>query len=383
MNSRERILKSINHEEPDRVPFDLAGSTWTGITNTAYQNLRNHLGLNSAEPVWSDVIQQIVIPSEEILTELKVDTRGVFPLTSHNWDVYSKLKDVGNYFEYFDEWGFTHHFPKSGYWFSLVKHSMDNVDFDSEGIIENYPWPDAGNKQRFAGMREKAIQFRNQDKIVMTKGLCAGMFEMHQRVRGMENAMLDPFMFPVNSDKLVGKLADLKIEFWDSLLDEIGDVIDIAGEGDDYGTQQSQLISPDQFREYYKPHFVRVLSFIKEKAPNVKLLFHSCGNVRPVIPDFIEMGVDLLNPVHITATGMEPHQLKKDFGKDIVFWGGGVDTQHVLPNGTPEQVKEDVKRNIEALAPGGGFVFATVHNIQAEVPPQNMMAMIEALREIG
>jgi uroporphyrinogen decarboxylase len=383
MNSRERILKSINHEEPDRVPFDLAGSTWTGITNTAYQNLRNHLGLNSAEPVWSDVIQQIVIPSEEILTELKVDTRGVFPLTSHNWDVYSKLKDVGNYFEYFDEWGFTHHFPKSGYWFSLVKHSMDNVDFDSEGIIENYPWPDAGNKQRFAGMREKAIQFRNQDKIVMTKGLCAGMFEMHQRVRGMENAMLDPFMFPVNSDKLVGKLADLKIEFWDSLLDEIGDVIDIAGEGDDYGTQQSQLISPDQFREYYKPHFARVLSFIKEKAPNVKLLFHSCGNVRPVIPDFIEMGVDLLNPVHITATGMEPRQLKKDFGKDIVFWGGGVDTQHVLPNGTPEKVKEDVKRNIEALAPGGGFVFATVHNIQAEVPPQNMMAMIEALREIG
>jgi uroporphyrinogen decarboxylase len=383
MNSRERILKSINHEEPDRVPFDLAGSTWTGITNTAYQNLRKHLGLNPAEPVWSDVIQQIVIPSEEILTELKVDTRGVFPLTSHNWDVYSKLKDVGNYFEYFDEWGFTHHFPKNGYWFSLVKHSMDNVDFDSEGIIENYPWPDAGNKQRFAGMREKAIQFRNQDKIVMTKGLCAGMFEMHQRVRGMENAMLDPFMFPVNSDKLVGKLADLKIEFWDSLLDEIGDVVDIVGEGDDYGTQQSQLIDPDQFREYYKPHFARVLSFIKEKAPNVKLLFHSCGNVRPVIPDFIEMGVDLLNPVHITATGMEPRQLKKDFGKDIVFWGGGVDTQHILPNGTPEQVKEDVKRNIDALAPGGGFVFSTVHNIQAEVPPQNILAMIEALREIG
>ena len=382
MNSRERILKSMNHEVPDRIPFDLAGSTWTGITNTAYQNLRKLMGLNSSEPDWSDVIQQIVVPSEEILTELQVDTRGVFPLTSHNWDVYSKLKDVGNYFEYFDEWGFTHHFPKKGYWFSLVKHAMDTVDFDSDGVIENYPWPDSGNKERFAGMREKAIQFRNQDKIVMTKGLCAGLFEMHQRVRGMENAMLDPFLFPVNSDKLIGKLADLKIEFWDSLLDEIGDVVDIVGEGDDYGTQQSQLISPDQFREYYKPHFVRLLKFIKEKAPNVKLLFHSCGNVRPVIPDFIEMGVDLLNPVHITATGMEPHQLKKDFGKDIVFWGGGVDTQHVLPNGTPEQVKEDVKRNIEALAPGGGFVFATVHNIQAEVPPQNIMAMIEALREI-
>jgi uroporphyrinogen decarboxylase len=383
MSSRERILKSINHEEPDRVPFDLAGSTWTGITNTAYQNLRKYLGLQSAEPNWSDVIQQIVVPSEEVLTQLNVDTRGVFPLTSHNWDVYSKLKDVGDYFEYSDEWGFTHHFPKDGYWFSLVNHSMDLVDFDSEGVIEGFPWPDAGNKQRFAGMREKAIQFRNQDKIVMTKGLCAGLFEMHQRVRGMENAMLDPFLFPLNSDKLVGKLADLKIEFWDSLLDEIGDVVDIVGEGDDYGTQQSQLIAPDQFREYYKPHFMRVLKFIKQKAPNVKLLFHSCGNVRPIIPDIIEMGVDLLNPVHITATGMEPVQLKKDFGKDVVFWGGGVDTQHVLPNGTPQQVKDDVKRNIEALAPGGGFVFATVHNIQAEVPPQNIMAMIEAIREIG
>jgi uroporphyrinogen decarboxylase len=202
----------------------------------------------------------------------------------------------------------------------------------------------------------------------MTKGLCAGLFEMHQRVRGMENAMLDPFLYPVNSDKVIGKLADLKIEFWDACLEELGDVVDIAGEGDDYGTQQSQLISPDQFREYYKPHFMRVLSFIKKKAPHIKLMFHSCGNVRPLIPDFIELGVDVLNPVHINATGMEPVQLKKDFGNEICFWGGGVDTQKVLPSGTIQDVKDDVHRNIEALATGGGFVFATVHNIQAEVP---------------
>jgi uroporphyrinogen decarboxylase len=383
MNSRERILKTLNHEEPDRVPFDLAGSTWTGITNTAYQNLRKHLGLTVSNPVWSDVIQQIVIPSEEILNELNVDTRGVFPLTSHNWDVYSKLKDAGEYYEYFDEWGFTHHFPKNGFWFSLVKHSMDTVDFESEGVIEKFAWPDAGNKQRFVEMREKAIQFRNQNKIVMTKGLCAGLFEMHQRVRGMENAMLDPFLFSVNSDKLVGKLADLKIEFWDALLNELGDVVDIVGEGDDYGTQQSQLIDPEQFREYYKPHFERVLSFIKKKSPNVKIMFHSCGNVRPIIPDFIKIGIDILNPVHITATGMEPVQLKKDFGNEIVFWGGGVDTQNVLPSGNLQEVADDVKRNIAALAPGGGFVFSTVHNIQAEVPPQNIVAMMTALKEFG
>jgi uroporphyrinogen decarboxylase len=206
---------------------------------------------------------------------------------------------------------------------------------------------------------------------------------MHQRVRGMENSMLDSFLFPVNSDKLIGKLADLKLEFWDACLNELGDVVDIVGEGDDYGTQQSQLISPDQFREYYKPHFERVLSFISEKAPHVKIMFHSCGNVRPIIPDLIEMGVDILNPVHINATGMEPVQLKKDFGRDIVFWGGGVDTQKVLPSGTVQEVKDDVHRNMEALAPGGGFVFNTVHNIQAEVPPENILAMWETLQEFG
>jgi uroporphyrinogen decarboxylase len=197
----------------------------------------------------------------------------------------------------------------------------------------------------------------------------------------MENAMLDPFMYERNSDRLIGKLADLKIEFWNALLEEVGDVVDIVGEGDDYGTQQSQLISPEQFRTYYRPHFARILEFIKNLRPDLKILFHSCGNVRPIIPDLIEMGVDILNPVHVTATGMEPIQLKKDFGKDLVFWGGGVDTQHILPTGTPEQVKDDVKRNVEALAPGGGFVFSTIHNIQAEVPPQNVVAMMEALKE--
>ena len=383
MNSRERILKAINHEEPDRIPFDLAGSTWTGITNTAYQNLRKHLGKREKAPEWSDVIQQIVIPSEDILDKLQVDTRGVFPLTSHNWDVYAKLKDRGDYWEYFDEWSFVHHFPKNGYWFSLVKSPLEDINFENGDLIEEFPWPDAGNKLRFSGLREKAIQFRKQDKIVMTKGLCAGLFEMHQRVRGMTNAMVDPLLLQTNSDKLIGKLADLKIEFWDEALNELGDVVDIVGEGDDYGTQQSQLISPEQFREFYKPHFARVLSFIKQKAPNVKLLFHSCGNVRSIIPDLIEMGADMLNPVHVNATGMEPHQLKKDFGQDIVFWGGGVDTQHVLPSGSVQDVADDVKRNIEALAPGGGFVFSTVHNIQAEVPPENIMAMWKSMMEFN
>lgn len=383
MTGRDRVIKALNHEEADRIPYDLAATTWTGITTTAYQNYLKFKGKSQETSDWADVIQQIVIPSEGLLQEFGADVRGVFPLTSHNWDVHSRLEDRGAYFEYFDEWGFTHHFPKDGYWFSLVKSPMESIDFLEEDVVEKYPWPDAGNRERFAGLRKKAIEYRDGGYMIFTKGLCAGLFEMHQRVRGMENAMLDPLMFPENSDKLIGKLADLKIAFWDSLLKEIGDVVDIIGEGDDYGTQLSQLISPEQFRENYRPHFKRVLDFIKSKKPGVKIMFHSCGNVRPIIPDLIDMGVDILNPVHVTATGMDPVRLKKDFGKDIVFWGGGVDTQHILPSGTPSQVKDDVKRNIDALAPGGGFVFAAIHNIQAEVPPQNIEAMIEALNEFG
>jgi uroporphyrinogen decarboxylase len=258
---------------------------------------------------------------------------------------------------------------------------MENVSPDVS-LINLYNWPDPSNKVRIKGLREKALGFREQGKLVMLKGLCAGIFEMHQRFRGMSNALVDPFLYPEFSDCLIGKLADLKIEFWQMVLHDLADVVDVIAEADDYGTQESQLIDPDHFRQYYKPHIVRIIKAMKQSAPQAKIMFHSCGNVRPVIPDFIEMGIDILNPVHINAAGMEPYQLKKDFGKDIVFWGGGVDTQRILASGTVNDVKDDVRKNIDALAPGGGFVFAAVHNIQSEVPPENIMAMCEAINQI-
>ncbi|MEI7421565.1 MAG: uroporphyrinogen decarboxylase family protein [Prolixibacteraceae bacterium] len=384
MNSRERILLALDHKEPDRVPYDLAGSTWTGITNVAYQKLLKHLNLPSEEPVWADVIQQIVVPSPLVLDLLKVDTRGLLPLTSHNWDIYSQLKDAGDYLQYEDEWNFTHHFPKNdGHWFSLVKNPMAHLEDPSESDIIEFKWPYAADKRRVAGLREKALQYRDMGKLVVIKGLCAGVFEMHQRVRGMSNALMDSFMCPEFSDLLIGKIADLKIEFWEMALNELGDVVDVVAEGDDYGTQESQLISPEHFRDYYKPHMGRVLQAMRRKAPGAKVMFHSCGNVRPIIPDFIEMGVDILNPVHITAAGMEADLLKKDFGRDIVFWGGGIDTQKILPSGSPSEVADSVRRNIDHLAPGGGFVFTTVHNIQSEVPPGNIMVMLETLDKYG
>ena len=381
MNGRERILATLGHREPDKIPFDLAGTTWTGITREAYRKLTGLLDINDREPQWADVIQQIVIPSEEVLSRLDIDTRGLFPLTSHNWDVYGKLRDEGSNWEYKDEWGITHHFPKeNGYWFSIVRHPMENIQPDNQ-IIGTYNWPDPLNRLRISGLREKALRFREEGKIVILKGICAGIFEMHQRFRGVSNALVDPFLYSDFSDLLIGKLADIKIAFWKMALSELADVVDVIAEADDYGTQESQLIDPDHFRQYYKPHIARIIKEIRLSAPASKIMFHSCGNVRPLIPDFIEMGVNILNPVHINASGMEPYQLKRDFGSDIVFWGGGVDTQKILAYGTEKEVVDDVKRNIDALAPGGGFVFAAVHNIQAEVPPENIIAMWKALNQ--
>lgn len=387
MNSRERLIAALEHRLPDRVPYDLAGSHVTGIHSVACRNLCRHLGVEMVRDDFSDVIQQIVVPPEPLLERLEVDTRGLFPLCSHNWNV--RGIDRGDHAEYTDEWGFVHHFPKGGYWWSLVKSPLDTPDLPG-GALERYPWPRADLPARISGLRGKAMQFRAQGKIVMLKGLCAGLFEMGQRLRGMENFLCDVLADPRGAGSVLDKFAELKMRFWDMALGALGDVVDIAVENDDYGTQESQLVSPDVFRQLMKPRWREIFALIRRKFRETKppgergwIFFHSCGSVRPILPDFIEIGVDILNPVHAKAAGMEPRGLKRDFGREIVFWGGGVDTQEVLPRGTPAAVREDVKRNLEIFMPGGGFVFNTVHNIQADVPPGNIMAMWETLRESG
>ena len=226
-----------------------------------------------------------------------------------------------------------------------------------------------------------ATTYRAQGQAVMIKGVLAGIFEMSQRVRGMQNIMIDLASNEALACAFLDKMVELKIKFWETALTQLGDLIDVISEADDYGTQTSQLISPRMFRKIFKPRLQTLFTRIHQLAPNAKLFFHSDGNIRPILPDLIEIGIDILNPIHITATGMEPGALKRDFGKDVAFWGGGVETQSVLPFGTPQEVKDNVRRNVDALAPGGGYVFNTIHNIQADVPPENIVAMIEALRD--
>ena len=379
MNSRDRLLAALNHQEPDRVPLDLGATQVTGIHTVAYRNLRAFMGLPPVEPQLCDVIQQLAFPDDDLLKQLGVDVCGLFPLNSHNWNIVNI--DADESWLYTDEWGITHHrLRPDGLYYSAIRHplSQPSVGVDD---VHAHPWPNTGDPQRIVGLRDQALAYRAQGQAVVLKGVLAGIFEMTQRMRGMENCLMDMASNEALAGALFDKMLELKLAFWEMALPHLADVVDVVAEADDYGTQASQLISPRMFRKLLKPRLKILFARLKQLAPQAKIFFHSCGNVRPLLPDFIELGVDILNPVHTRAAGMEPVALKRDFGRDIVFWGGGADTQEVLPNGTPQAVKDEVHHNLEALAPGGGYVFTAVHNLQADVPPANIIAMWEALRE--
>jgi uroporphyrinogen decarboxylase len=381
LDSRQRLLTALNHQESDRVPLDLGATQVTGIHQLAYEGLRQGLGLPALEPTICDHIQGLALPDKDVLARLGVDVRGLFPRNSHNWDVEEQLE--GEYWIYHDEWDITHRRPyPDGLYYSIWQEPLSQPDL-SDVDIENHPWPDFGAAWRIEGLCEQAEAYHAAGYAVLLKDPFAGIFEMAQRIVGMENLLVmmatDPSLVGVLFDKLV----ELKLDFWEMALPQLADLIDVISQADDYGSQASQIISPRMFRQQIKPRWQVIFDRIRELAPNAYRFFHSCGNVRPLIPDFIELGVQILNPVHIRAKGMEPAALKHDFGDVLTFWGGGVDTQDVLPYGTPQQVKDEVKRNIEALAPGGGFIFNTVHNIQADVPVENILAMYEALAEYG
>ncbi len=379
--SRERLLTALNHHEPDRVPLDLGSTQVTGINLQAYQRLRDGLGLSPVEPQICDAIQGLALPDADLLQRLGVDVRGLFPLNSHNWQIVEQER--GDYWEYHDEWGITHRKPKQdGLYYSLWKVPLAQPEL-TPADIARHPWPRMDDPRRIAGLREQAEAYRAAGYAVALKDPFAGIFEMPQRIVGMENLLVMMAANKSLTGVLFDKMVELKLSFWEMALPQLADVIDIISQADDYGTQASQIISPRMFRDQLKPRWKVIFDRLRILAPNARRFFHSCGNVRPLIPDYIELGVEILNPVHIRATGMEPVALKRDFGDALTFWGGGVDTQGVLPNGTPQEVKDDVRRNIEALAPGGGFVFNTVHNIQADVPNENLLAMYDAIREYG
>ncbi|MFP4056226.1 MAG: uroporphyrinogen decarboxylase family protein [Candidatus Brocadiia bacterium] len=382
MTSRERLFAALRHRQPDRVPFDLGSTQVTTISVAAYEALRDHLGLAPRQVTVCDTIQQAALPDDDLLDLWDVDTRGLFPLTSANWHI--EHREAGDHWLATDEWGLRYTFPKhGGHYYSLVESPLAEGTL-SRQAIEAHRWPQPRRHERIAALRQRAEAAREEGKVVVLKGFCAGLVEMGERLRGMEPFLCDLMLDPQGATRLMRKVLDLKLAFWELALDELGDVADVVLEADDFGTQESLLVPPRVFRSLVRPLLAELMAFLRQKLGTGKfILFHSCGSVRDLIPDFIDMGIDALNPVHVAAAGMEPAALKRDFGRHIAFWGGGVDTQGVLPTATPQQVRDDVRRNVEALAPDGGYVFTTVHNVQPDVPPQNLVAMWEALQEFG
>jgi uroporphyrinogen decarboxylase len=379
MNSRERVWQTLNHQEPDRVPFDLGGTGLTTIHVDAYQNLRRHLGMPQADARVMAMAEQLAVVDEDLAERLETDIRLVLPSLASGFQL--AFRDEGAYEAYTDEWGIGWRKPKDGgFYYDMYHHPLAGADSLDE--FKSYPFPDPVDGQRFDKLRSQAQAAAAQGKAVVLAGPCAGIAEVYSWLRGYERYYIDLAVNQAAVAYMLDRLVEFKCAFWERALEEIGDMVDVVVEADDLAGQHTLLLSPATYDSLIRPRHSRLFSFIKAQAP-VKLFFHSCGAVRRLIAAFIDAGIDILNPVQISAAGMDLHELKDEFGRDLVFWGGGVDTQGVLGTGTPEQVREDVKRNIEALAPGGGFVFAAVHDIQANVPPENVVAMWEACRDFG
>lgn len=384
MTSYERVKAALEHREPDRVPFDLGGSVLTGINRRAYENLRRYLGLPRVEPRLVDATQQLARVDADLLSRLEVDVACVDPDPPEGPSLARPPVLEGEYWRMVDEWGISWRMPaEGGHYYDMADQPLKAAETAAD--LEGFPWPDPRQAARFATLRSRAeAAVKGEGKAYILGRQYAGIWETALWMCGFEKFFADMLINEDFARALMRKITELKIAYWDEALDAVGDNVLLVSEADDLATQNSLLCSPELYERMVHPYHKELFSFIRKKAAApVHIFYHTCGAVKPLIPLLIDEGVDVLNPVQVSASGMDTKLLKREFGKDVTFWGGGVDTQRVLPFGSPSEVRDEVRRRIDDLAPGGGFVFASVHNVQGDVPPENFMAMWETLREYG
>ncbi len=379
---RRRVEAALSHREADRVPYDLGGTILTGIHERAYGRLRRHLGLAAGEVEIEDLHQQLGRVEEDVKQRLEVDVYGVSPRKPRGYSM--PRWSEGGYDKIRDEWGIEWWKPQEGgFYFDMRAHPLAGVE--SAADLAKHRFPDPLDPGRFEGMAEAADAVMNGRQAAYVLGRNApGIFEVALWMRGFENFYCDLLRQPALAEALLDIICEIKMKYWERALRVVGSNVMIVSEADDLASQDRLLVAPELYRRFLKPRHARLFAHIRRcAAAPVRIFFHSCGAVAELIPDLIEAGIDILNPVQVSARGMETRELKRRFGKELTFYGGGVDTQRVLPRGTPAEVRDEVRRRVDDLAPGGGFIFATVHNIQADVPPENIVAMWEALREYG
>ena len=380
MTSRERVLTVLDHEVPDRVPIIIGVSNATGIKMATYQGIKSLAGINAPDEYiyeWPELGTAKI--DEETLRRLHCDVRGVLDI--HPAETLGRNQKRDPHSPFIDSWGSGQMEIGPGEWFPGVHPLSDATSIED---LESYPgWPDMKDPSRVAHVKAAAKKLAEQNEyaILATPWLLFPL-ERAFAMQGMDVFLLNLAINPEFAIALLEKTASLCKELMEPFLAEMGDQVDIIKVGDDLGTQESLLMSPKMYRDILKPIHADYIDFIKQRT-NAKVLFHTDGDVVPLIPDFIEMGIDILNPIQTSAGKMaDLASLKKEFGKNIIFCGG-IDTHRVLPAGTPEEVRQEVKRVIDLLGENGGYMVASVHTIMNDVPPENVLAMVDAVEEFG
>ena len=373
LTPRERVLCAINHEEPDRVPIFFGANSSTSILVPAHERLMAYMGINGETRLLSR-LNQYAEPDEEIRRRFGADARPIGMRAGPN----ALRRDVSDSVT-IDDWGVTwEHVPGSPYYQITGRPLQHATVYD----LETYPWPDVGHPSRFAGLRDEARRMHEETPYAVVGLGYSEIFDQMQHMRGSEFWLMDLAADPDFAHAALRKITDLMLAQTIPYIEAIGPYIDLFSWSDDLGSQRAPLISPKMYRRMIKPYHAEIIAAVKARC-KAKIFFHSCGNVYPLIGDLIDIGVDVLNPIQVAAGEMgDTARLKREFGSRLTFCGG-VDTQRVLPYGTPDEVRAEVRRRICDLAPGGGYIFAAVHSIQPDVPPENLCAMFDEALSCG
>jgi uroporphyrinogen decarboxylase len=413
MSSRERVLAAINHQTPDKVPVDLGATPSSGISAIAYSNLMKHIGREDLPVQIYDVVQQLAQPDMKVLDKFGVDVLDIGrtfndkpsdwkPTTLANgaaalypkWFNPVKLPD--NSFATYDDDGKTmlSRMPVGATFFDQTyfpyvdgyPDNYDNLDAEMGRIMwardAHSPWDHAGDDGFWETLREKTLNLRqNTDKALLVVCGC-NLFEWGTFLRRMDNFLMDLMCDPYNVEKLLDQLMIRHLSTLEKVCNAVGDIVDIIRFGDDLGMTSGPFMDAETYRMLFKPRHKILCDYVKSNS-NMHTFIHSCGSISLLMPHMIEAGIEIFNPVQTKAWKMEPAFLKKEFGKDCTFWGGGVETAGTLNEGTPQQVRDQVIERLEIFSKGGGFIFNTIHNILPDVPPKNIVAMYDAVKEFN
>ncbi|MDX9752679.1 MAG: uroporphyrinogen decarboxylase family protein [bacterium] len=410
MTSRERVLQAIAHREPDHVPVDLGSTPSSGISAVANNRLVQYLGLDVQPTQVYDVVQQLAQPDEALLAWFGADVLDIgrafntspaewVPVTlpdqspalypawfqprknaTGGWTAHAAdgtpiaAMPAGAMF--FDQtcFPFIHGYPSD---YKTLGEAMSKVLW---AAFVHSPWDHAHEDGFWDQLRAHALHLRETtDKALMIVVGC-NLFEWGTFLRRIDQFLMDLVTQPTQVETLLDALLERHLATLERVCCAVGDCADIIRFGDDLGMDSGPFMSPAVYRRLFKPRHAQLCAYVKRHS-SMHTFLHSCGGIRPLLPDLIEAGFEIINPVQTSCKGMEPVRLKADFGKDLTFWGGGCDTRHILNHATPEAVKAHVRQNLETFAPGGGFVFNPVHNILPDVPPQNIVALRDAVWE--